>query len=161
MEQTRPRLGYQELQLVKEWDGELEGFTAIVLREKAKTLPILDSTMRFIEHLRDYREKLAAAAVRRYDATEQWLECPKCETEVATSNGINCPECGEDMRGGEYVRAVLHLVDDADGRIYRGIDSLTVRSAGFPEYRGMSPHPIHAYHPRVSFMRYDPLPAPR
>src|SRR5229473_2580675 len=58
--------GYQELQLVKEWDGDLEGFTAIVLREKAKTLPILDSTLRFIEHLRDYREKLAEAAVRRY-----------------------------------------------------------------------------------------------
>src|SRR5204863_15494 len=78
------------------------------------------------------------AAVRRYEASEQWIECPKCETEVPTSNGIHCPSCGEDMRGGEYVRAILHLVDDADGRIYRGIDSLTVRSAGFPEYRGMS-----------------------
>jgi DNA polymerase III delta prime subunit len=138
MEKNRLRLRYQELHVVKEWDGDLEGFTAIVLRDKAKTLPILNSTMRFIEHLRDFREKLAEAAVRRYEATEQWMECPKCEAEVPTSNGIHCPECGEDMRGGEYVRAVLHLVDDADGRIYRGIDSLTVRSAGFPEYRGMS-----------------------
>jgi hypothetical protein len=158
MEKNRLRLRYQELQLVKEWDGELEGFTAIVLREKAKTLPILDSTMRFIEHLRDYREKLAEAAVRRYEATEQWMECPKCETEVPTSNGIHCPECGEDMRGGEYVRAILHLVDDADGRIYRGIDSLTVRSAGFPEYRGMSLDRIQGSNLWVSFRRYDPLP---
>ncbi|TMD33835.1 MAG: hypothetical protein E6I95_07945 [Chloroflexi bacterium] len=158
MEKNRLRLGYQELQLVKEWDGDLEGFTAIVLREKAKTLPILDSTLRFIEHLRDYREKLAEAAVRRYEATEQWIECPKCETEVPTSNGIHCPECGEDMRGGEYVRAILHLVDDADGRIYRGIDSLTVRSAGFPEYRGMSLDRIQGSNLWVSFRRYDPLP---
>jgi hypothetical protein len=158
MEKNRLRLRYQELQLVKEWDGELEGFTAIVLREKAKTLPILDSTMRFIEHLRDYREKLAEAAVRRYEATEQWMECPKCEAEVPTSNGIHCPECGEDMRGGEYVRAILHLVDDADGRIYRGIDSLTVRSAGFPEYRGMSLDRIQGSNLSVSFRRYDPLP---
>ena len=158
MEKNRLRLRYQELQLVKEWDGELEGFTAIVLREKAKAQPILDSTMRFIEHLRDYREKLAEAAVRRYEATEQWMECPKCEAEVPTSNGIHCPECGEDMRGGEYVRAVLHLVDDADGRIYRGIDSLTVRSAGFPEYRGMSLDRIQGSNLWVSFRRYDPLP---
>ena len=158
MEKNRLRLGYQELQLVKEWDGDLEGFTAIALREKAKTLPILDSTLRFIEHLRDYREKLAEAAVRRYEATEQWIECPKCETEVPTSNGIHCPECGEDMRGGEYVRAILHLVDDADGRIYRGIDSLTVRSAGFPEYRGMSLDRIQGSNLWVSFRRYDPLP---
>ena len=158
MEKNRLRLRYQELQLVKEWDGDLEGFTAIVLREEAKTLPILDSTMRFIEHLRDYREKLAEAAVRRYEATEQWMECPKCETEVPTSNGIHCPECGEDMRGGEYVRAILHLVDDADGRIYRGIDSLTVRSAGFPEYRGMSLDRIQGSNLWVSFRRYDPLP---
>ncbi len=158
MEKNRLRLRYQELQLVKEWDGELEGFTAIVLREQAKTLPILDSTMRFIEHLRDYREKLAEAAVRRYEATEQWMECPKCETEVPTSNGIHCPECGEDMRGGEYVRAILHLVDDAEGRIYRGIDSLTVRSAGFPEYRGMSLDRIQGSNLSVSFRRYDPLP---
>ena len=158
MEKNRIRLGYQELQLVKEWDGDLEGFTAILLREKAKTLPILDSTLRFIEHLRDYREKLAEAAVRRYEATEQWIECPKCETEVPTSNGIHCPECGEDMRGGEYVRAILHLVDDADGRIYRGIDSLTVRSAGFPEYRGMSLDRIQGSNLWVSFRRYDPLP---
>ena len=158
MEKNRLRLRYQELHVVKEWDGDLEGFTAIVLREEAKTLPILDSTMRFIEHLRDYREKLAEAAVRRYEATEQWLECPKCETEVPTSNGIHCPECGEDMRGGEYVRAVLHLVDDADGRIYRGIDSLTVRSPGFPEYRGMSLDRIQGSNLWVSFRRYDPLP---
>src|SRR6202163_4914529 len=158
MEKNRLRLRYQELQLVKEWDGDLEGFTAIVLRDKAKTLPILDSTMRFIEHLRDYREKLAEGAVRRYEATEQWMECPKCEAEVPTSNGIHCPECGEDMRGGEYVRAVLHLVDDADGRIYRGIDSLTVRSAGFPEYRGMSLDRIQGSNLWVSFRRYDPLP---
>ncbi len=158
MEKNRLRLRYQELHVVKEWDGDLEGFTAIVLRDKAKTLPILDSTMRFIEHLRDYREKLAEAAVRRYEATEQWMECPKCEAEVPTSNGIHCPECGEDMRGGEYVRAVLHLVDDADGRIYRGIDSLTVRSAGFPEYRGMSLDRIQGSNLWVSFRRYDPLP---
>ena len=38
MEKNRLRLGYQELQLVKEWDGDLQGFTAIVLREQAKTL---------------------------------------------------------------------------------------------------------------------------
>ena len=158
MEKNRLRLRYQELHVVEEWDGDLEGFTAIQLREQAKTLPILDSTMRFIEHLRDYREKLAEAAVRRYEATEQWMECPKCEAEVPTSNGIHCPECGEDMRGGEYVRAVLHLVDDADGRIYRGIDSLTVRSAGFPEYRGMSLDRIQGSNLWVSFRRYDPLP---
>jgi DNA polymerase III delta prime subunit len=158
MEKNRLRLRYQELHVVEEWDGDLEGFTAIVLREKAKTLPILDSTMRFIEHLRDYREKLAEAAVRRYEATEQWMECPKCEAEVPTSNGIHCPECGEDMRGGEYVRAVLHLVDDADARVYRGIDSLTVRSAGFPEYRGMSLDRIQGSNLWVSFRRYDPLP---
>jgi DNA polymerase III delta prime subunit len=158
MEKNRLRLRYQELHVVKEWDGDLEGFTAIGLREQAKTLPILDSTMRFIEHLRDYREKLAEAAVRRYEATEQWMECPKCEAEVPTSNGIHCPECGEDMRGGEYVRAVLHLVDDAEGRIYRGIDSLTVRSAGFPEYRGMSLDRIQGSNLWVSFRRYDPLP---
>jgi len=158
MEKNRLRLRYQELHVVKEWDGDLEGFTALVLREEAKKLPILDSTMRFIEHLRDYREKLAEAAVRRYEATEQWMECPKCEAEVPTSNGIHCPECGEDMRGGEYVRAVLHLVDDAEGRIYRGIDSLTVRSAGFPEYRGMSLDRIQGSNLWVSFRRYDPLP---
>ena len=158
MEKNRLRLRYQELHVVKEWDGDLEGFTAIGLREQAKTLPILDSTMRFIEHLRDYREKLAEAAVRRYEATEQWMECPKCEAEVPTSSGIHCPECGEDMRGGEYVRAVLHLVDDAEGRIYRGIDSLTVRSAGFPEYRGMSLDRIQGSNLWVSFRRYDPLP---
>jgi DNA polymerase III delta prime subunit len=158
MEKNRLRLRYQELLLVKEWDGDLEAFTAIVLREQAKTLPILDSTMRFIEHLRDFREKLAEAAVRRYEATEQWMECPKCEAEVPTASSIHCPECGEDMRGGEYVRAVLHLVDDAEGRIYRGIDSLTVRSAGFPEYRGMSLDRIQGSNLWVSFRRYDPLP---
>src|SRR5262249_28040889 len=59
MEKSRLNLRYRELQLVQEWDGELEGFTALLLREKAKTEPILDSTLRFIEHLRDYREKLA------------------------------------------------------------------------------------------------------
>src|SRR3981081_1104983 len=64
MEKNRLRLGYQELPVVKEWDGDLEGFTAIVLRDNAKKLPILDSTMPFIEHLRDYPEKLAEAAVR-------------------------------------------------------------------------------------------------
>src|SRR5207302_257830 len=158
MEKNRLRLRFHELHVVKEWDGDLEGFTAIVLREQAKAHPMLDSTMRFIEHLRDYREKLAEAAVRRYEATEQWIECPKCETEVPTSNGIHCPNCGEDMRGGEYVRAILHLVDDADGRIYRGIDSLTVRSAGFPEYRGMSLDRIQGSNLSVSFRRYDPLP---
>jgi DNA polymerase III delta prime subunit len=158
MEKNRMRLRFQELHVVKEWDGDLEGFTAIVLRDEAKAHPLLDSTMRFIEHLRDYREKLAEAAVRRYEAGEQWIECPKCETEVPTSNGIHCPSCGEDMRGGEYVRAVLHLVDDADGRVYRGIDSLTVRSAGFPEYRGMSLDRVQGSNLWVSFRRYDPLP---
>ncbi|HLQ61403.1 MAG TPA: AAA domain-containing protein [Candidatus Acidoferrales bacterium] len=158
MEKSKLRISYQELQLVREWDGDLEGLTAIQLREKAKSAPILDSTLRFIEHLRDFREKLAEAAVRRYEATEQWIECPKCEAEVPTSNGIHCPNCGEDMRGGEYVRATLHLVDDADGRIYRGIDSLTVRSAGFPEYRGMSVDRVQGPNLLVSFRRYDPLP---
>jgi DNA polymerase III delta prime subunit len=158
IEKSRLNLSYQELQLVEEWDGDLEGFTAITLREQAKTEPILDSTLRFIEHLREYRESLAEAAVRRYEATEQWIECPRCEEIVPTSNGIHCPECGEDMRGGEYVRAVLHLVDDADARIYRGIDSLTVRSAGFPEYRGMSLDRIQGSNLWVTFRRYDPLP---
>src|SRR3979411_1175129 len=86
------------------------------------------------------------------------MERPKCAAEVPTSNGIPGSECGEDMRGGEYVRAVLHLVDDADGRIYRGIDSLTVRSAGFPEYRGMSLDRIQGSNLWVSFRRSRPLP---
>src|SRR3981189_2435034 len=158
MEKNRLRLRYQELHVVKEWDGDLEGFTAIVLREKAKSLPILDSTMRFIEHLRDYREKLAEATARRYEATEQWIECPRCENISPTSNGIHCPECGEDMRGGEYVRAALQLVDGADARIYRGIDSLTVRSAGSPEYRGMTLGRAHGSTLWVAFRRYAPLP---
>jgi DNA polymerase III delta prime subunit len=151
-------LRYEEVQLVEEWDGELVGFTSIQLREEAKQLPILDSTSRFIDHLRDFREKLAEAAIRRYEATEQWVECPHCETEVPTSNGINCPNCSEDLRGGEYVRAILHLENDQDGRIYRGIDSLTVRSAGYPEYRGMSLDRIQGPNLWVSFRRYDPLP---
>ena len=158
IEKSKLALRYQEVQLVKEWGGDLEGFTAIKLREKAKTEPILGSTMRFVEHLRQFRESLAEAAVRRYEATEQWIECPRCEAEVATSNGVHCPNCGEDMRGGEYVRASLHLQDDADGRIYRGIDSLTVRSAGFPEYRGMALDRIQGSNLLVSFRRYDPLP---
>src|SRR5437899_10788110 len=62
------------------------------------------------------------------------------------------------MRGGEYVRAIPHRADAADGRIYRGIDSLTVRSAGFPEYRGMSLDRIQGSNLSVSFRRYDPLP---
>jgi DNA polymerase III delta prime subunit len=158
MEKSRLNLRYRELALVKEWDGELEGFTALMLREQAKNLPILDSTVRFIEHLRDYREKLAEAGVRRYEAVEQWIECPRCETVCPTSSGIHCPECGEDMRGGEYVRAALRLVDNSDARIYRGIDSLTVRSAGFPEYRGMTLDRIQGSTLWVSFRRYDPLP---
>jgi hypothetical protein len=158
MEKSRLNLRYRELALVKEWDGELEGFTALVLREEAKRLPILDSTVRFIEHLRDYREKLAEATVRRYEAVEQWIECPRCETISPTSNGIHCPECGEDMRGGEYVRAALRLVDNSEARIYRGIDSLTVRSAGFPEYRGMTLDRVQGSTLWVSFRRYDPLP---
>jgi len=158
MEKSRLRLRWQELQLVEEWDGDLEGFTAIQLREQGKAEPILDSTLRFIEHLRDYRESLAEAAIRRYEATEQWIECPKCEEISPTSNGIHCPNCGEDMRGGEYVRAVLNLVDGSDARIYRGIDSLTVRSPGFPEYRGMSLERIQGSSLVVSFRRYDPLP---
>src|SRR5439155_1115868 len=52
----------------------------------------------------------------------------------------------------------LQLVDDDDGRISRGIDSLTVRSAGFPEYRGMSLERIQGSNLWVSFRRYDPLP---
>ncbi len=158
IEKSRIHLKYQELQLVEEWDGDLEGFTAIDLREKAKAEPILDSTMRFVEHLRDFREDLAEAAVRRYEATEQWVECPRCEEIVPTSNGMHCPNCGEDMRGGEFVRAILHLVGDQDARVYRGIDSLTVRSAGFPEYRGMSLDKIAGFDLWVSFRRYDPLP---
>jgi DNA polymerase III delta prime subunit len=158
IEKSRVHLKYQELQLVEEWDGDLEGFTAIELREKAKLEPILDSTMRFVEHLRDFREDLAEAAVRRYEATEQWVECPRCEEIVPTSNGMHCPNCGEDMRGGEFVRAILHLVGDQDARVYRGIDSLTVRSAGFPEYRGMSLDKIAGFDLWVSFRRYDPLP---
>jgi hypothetical protein len=158
IEKSRLHLRYQQLQLVEEWDGELEGFTAYELREQARSAPILDSTLRFIEHLRDYREGLAEAAVRRYEATEQWVECPRCEEVVPTANSIHCPHCGEDMRGGEYVRASLHLVDDADARVYRGIDSLTVRAAGFPEYRGMSLERIQGSNLYVSFRRYDPLP---
>src|SRR5438309_2928349 len=157
MEKSRLNLYYQELQLVEDWDGDMEGLTALILREKAKSLPILGSTLRFIEHLRDYREKLAEATVRRYEATEQWVECPRCETITPTSMGIHCPECGEDMRGGEYVRAALQLVD-GDARIYRGIDSLTVRSAGFPEYRGMTLDRVQGPTLLVSFRRYDPLP---
>jgi AAA domain len=158
IDKSRLHLTYKELALVEEWDGDLEGLTALQLREQAKELPILDSTMRFIEHLRDYREKLAEATVRRYEATEQWIECPRCENISPTSNGIHCPECGEDMRGGEYVRAALQLVDGGDARIYRGIDSLTVRSAGSPEYRGMTLERAHGSTLWVSFRRYDPLP---
>ena len=157
IEKSRLSLRYQELQLVAEWDGDLEGFTAIQLREQAKQEPLLDSTMRFIEHLRDFRESLAEAAVRRYEATEQWLECPRCEEVNPTSTGIHCPQCGEDMRGGEYVRASLQLLD-GDARVYRSIDSLTVRSAGFPEYRGMSLDRVSGNTLYVSFRRYDPLP---
>jgi DNA polymerase III delta prime subunit len=158
VEKARLHVSYKELQLVEDWDGDLEGFTAIALRETAKQQPILDSTMRFIEHLRDFRESLAEAAIRRYEATEQWIECPKCEEISPTSSGIHCPNCGEDMRGGEYVRAALLLEGDTDGRIYRGIDSLTVRSAGFPEYRGMSLDRVQGSTLWVSFRRYDPLP---
>ncbi len=157
MEKSRLNLRYQELQLVKQWDGDLTGFTAFELRERAKEAPILDSTLRFIEHLREYREKLAEATTRRYEALEQWVECPRCEAIWPASNGIVCPECGEDMRGGEYVRAVLRLTD-GDPRIYRGIDSLTVRASGFPEYRGMTLERIQGPTLWVSFRRYDPLP---
>src|SRR2546430_14026288 len=111
MERSRLTLRYRELQLVKEWDGELEGFTALGLREQAKQAPILSSTLRFIDHLRDYREKLAEATVRRYEAVEQWIECPRCENVAPTSNGIHCSECGEDMRGGEYLRPALRPIE--------------------------------------------------
>jgi hypothetical protein len=158
MDKSRLNLRYHELALVAEWDGELEGFTALVLREEAKKLALLDSTVRFIEHLRDYREKLAEATVRRFEAVEQWIECPRCENVAPTSNGIHCAECGEDMRGGEYTRAALRLTDGNDARIYRGIDSLTVRSAGFPEYRGMTLDRVQGQTLWVSFRRYDPLP---
>src|SRR5207245_1239708 len=66
-------LTYEEVQLVEEWDGDLEGLTAIQLREQGKQTPILDSTARFIDHLRQFRESLAEAAVRRYEASEQWM----------------------------------------------------------------------------------------
>ncbi|MDQ6773167.1 MAG: AAA domain-containing protein, partial [Candidatus Dormibacteraeota bacterium] len=158
MEKSRLNLRYQELAGIEPEDGDLQGLTALVLRERAKGLPILDSTLRFIEHLRDYRERLAEATIRRYEAVEQWLECPRCETISPTSTGIHCPECGEDMRGGEYVRAALQLQDPADARIYRGIDSLTVRSPGFPEYRGMTLDRIQGNTLLVAFRRYDPLP---
>ncbi len=157
MEKSRLNLRYQELQLVQQWDGDLEGFTALVLRARARSLPILDSTLRFVEHLRAYREQLAEATVRRYESLEQWIECPRCESISPASNGIHCPECGEDMRGGEYVRAALRLLD-GDGRIYRGIDSLTVRASGFPEYRGMTLDRVQGSTLWVSFRRYDPLP---
>ncbi|MGH7775760.1 MAG: AAA domain-containing protein, partial [Candidatus Dormibacterales bacterium] len=158
IEKSRLNLRYQELQLVEEWDGEMVGFTAVQLRENAKTEPILDSTMRFIEHLRQFRESLAEAAVRRFEAVEQWVECPNCESESPISNGLECPQCQEELRGGEYVRARLHLENGEDGRVYRGIDSLTVRSAGFPEYRGMALDRIQGPDLWVSFRRYDPLP---
>ncbi|HYZ02162.1 MAG TPA: hypothetical protein VFA92_11765, partial [Candidatus Binatia bacterium] len=157
-ERARLWLRYRELQLVDQWDGDLEGFTALTLREQAKAAPILDSTLRFIEHLREFREKLAEGAVRRYEAVEQWIECPRCEMAIETSTGVHrCPECGEDLRGGEYVRAALEIVE-GDARVYRGIDSLTVRSAGFPEYRGMTLDRVQGQTLWVSFRRYDPLP---
>ena len=158
IERSRVNLSYKELQLVEQLDGELEGFTAIKLRERAKQAPVLDSTMRFVEHLRDFRESLAEAAIRRYEAIEQWVECPRCEEQIPSSNNSHCPACGEDLRAGEYVRAILHLVGEQDARIYRGIDSLTVRSAGFPEYRGMTLDRIAGHDLWVSFRRYDPLP---
>lgn len=158
MEKARLNLRYQELARIEPEDGELEGLTALVLRERAKALPILNSTLRFIEHLRDYRERLAEATIRRYEAVEQWIECPRCENISPTSFGIHCPECSEEMRGGEYVRAALQLADPAEARIYRGIDSLTVRSAGFPEYRGMTLDRVQGNTLLVSFRRYDPLP---
>lgn len=157
-ERSRFRLSYRDLELVDQWDGDLEGFTALSLRERGRQAPILDPTRRFIEHLRDYREKLAEAAIRRYEAVEQWVECPRCEQATATANGVvQCPECGEDLRGGEYVRAALEILN-GDARVYRGIDSLTVRSAGFPEYRGMSVDRVQGTTLWVSFRRYDPLP---
>lgn len=158
IEKARLNLRYTELALVEEWDGELEPLTSFVLREKAKSLPILDSTLRFIEHLRDFRERLAEGTIRRFEATEQWIECPHCENRAPISLGIQCPECGEDMRGGEYVRAALQLVDGTDARIYRGIDSLTVRSPSFPEYRGMTLDRASGNTLIVSFRRYDALP---
>ena len=157
-ERSRLWLHYRELQLVDQWDGDLEGFTALALREQAKTLPLADSTIRFIEHLRDFREKQAEGAVRRYEAVEQWIECPNCETHVETSQTLyQCPECGASLRGGEYVRAALQIID-GDARVYRGIDSLTVRSQGFPEYRGMTLDRVQGDVLWVSFRRYDALP---
>src|SRR5258707_2568732 len=47
MEKNRLRLRYQELQLVNEWDGDLEGFTANGLREEAQNQPIPESNIRF------------------------------------------------------------------------------------------------------------------
>src|SRR6202171_2008965 len=61
------------------------------------------------------------------------------------------------MRGREFGRAVRRLVGDQDARVYRGIDSLTVRSAGFPEYRGMTLDRIAGHGLWVSFSRYGPL----
>ncbi|MFZ0217881.1 MAG: DEAD/DEAH box helicase family protein, partial [Candidatus Dormiibacterota bacterium] len=157
-ERARLWLHYRELQLVDQWDGDLEGFTALALREEAKAAPITDSTLRFIEHLRDYRERQAESAVRRYEAIEQWVECPNCEAAIEIGQALSlCPECGESLRGGEYVRAALQIIQ-GDARVYRGIDSLTVRSQGFPEYRGMTLDRVQGDVLWVSFRRYDALP---
>ncbi len=157
-ERSRLWLHYRELQLVDQWDGDLEGFTALALREQAKTSPLADSTLRFIEHLRDFRERQAEGAVRRFEAVEQWTECPNCENQIETSQTLyQCPECGASLRGGEYVRAALQIID-GDARVYRGIDSLTVRSQGFPEYRGMTLDRVQGDVLWVSFRRYDALP---
>ncbi|MGH2930963.1 MAG: AAA domain-containing protein, partial [Solirubrobacteraceae bacterium] len=157
-ERARLWLHYRELQLVDQWDGDLEGFTALALREQAKASPVADSTLRFIEHLRDFRERQAEGAVRRYEAVEQWVECPGCEAQIETSQTLyQCPECGGSLRGGEYVRAALQILG-GDARVYRGIDSLTVRSQGFPEYRGMTLDRVQGDVLWVSFRRYDALP---
>src|SRR5438552_18485334 len=47
MEKNRLRLRFHELHVVKEWDGDLEGFTAITLREQPKSHPLPDPTMPF------------------------------------------------------------------------------------------------------------------
>ena len=109
--------------------------------------------MRFIEHLRDYREKLAEAAVRRYEATEQWIECPKCEAEVPTASGIHCPE----VRRGHAGRRV-RAGDAPPRRRRRRPDLPRHRLAdgpfrGLPRVPGMSLDRIQGSNLWVSFRR--------
>src|SRR5207244_2346713 len=96
-----------------------------VLEERREIDGTYADTRPVIQDVRDNRRMVAAAALRRDAGPDEWSERARCETICPPSMGIHCPECGEDMRGGEYVRAALQLVD-CDARISRGIDSLTV-----------------------------------